>query len=92
MKLYAEFRHSAESFLICSPDNRIKLWDVDTKKETRNYVEKRHLSHSYTCWDWNHGKKDLGMFAAGTSDGSIIIWDLMRGIFSEFNSNFDLFY
>ena len=72
---------NAHSFLVCSPDNRIRLWDVDTKKETRSYVEKKHLSHSYTCWTWSQvAGNRLGLCAAGTSDGMIIIWDLSRGV------------
>ena len=75
------FSSDAKNILICTPDNRVKLWDVDSKKETRNYVERRHLSHTYTCWARSHASKgELGLCAAGTSDGSIIVWDLSRGV------------
>ena len=64
-------------------DNRLSLWDVDTKKRRHVYVEKNHLSHSYTCISWRHGKKDsLGLLAFGCSDGSVIIWELLRGVVS----------
>ena len=80
-KLHCLFSPHAKHLLVSTTDNRIKLWDVDTKKETRNYIEKRHLSHSYTCWSWGYGKKDsLGLFATGTSDGTVILWDLVRGV------------
>ena len=85
---HAVFSPEGKACLVCSTDNRIKLWDVGSKREARNYIEKRHLAHGYTCraWSLSNGKKDagtsgnLGLFAVGTSEGTIIIWDLMRGV------------
>lgn len=79
--LHPIFNKKSNTFLIVTSDNRIHLWDVDTRKERRIYVERNHLSHVYTCCSWNHGKKDrLGTFAIGTSDGKIVLWDLIRGV------------
>jgi WD40 repeat protein len=76
--------NESKSFIQISNDNRVSLWDTDTRKEKRTYVEKQHLSHSYTCSSWISGKKDnLGYFAVGTSDGTIVIWDLTRGVISK---------
>lgn len=64
-----------------TPDNRIHLWDTDTRRERSNYVEKNHLSHTYTCHTWKQDVKDnLGIFAVGCSDGTVIMWDLVRGV------------
>ena len=76
--------NGSSSFLHISNDNRIHLWNTDSKKELRTYVEKQHLAHSYTCSTWRAGKKDnLGYFAVGASDGTIIVWDLTRGVVSK---------
>jgi WD40 repeat protein len=76
--------NGSSSFIHISHDNRIHLWDTDTRKERRTYVEKQHLSHTYTCSSWRAGKRDnLGYFAVGTSDGTIILWDLTRGVVSK---------
>ena len=87
-KAHAMLSPQGKACLICGGDNRIKLWDVSNRREARNYIEKRHLSHGYTCWAWSlsNSKKDggsngnLGLFAVGTSEGTIIVWDLMRGV------------
>ena len=73
--------NEANSYIYVSADNRVHLWDTNTTKELRTFVEKQHLSHSYTCTTWKEGKKNnLGIFAAGCSDGTIVVWDLTRGI------------
>ena len=78
--LNAIFSPNARNILICTTDNRIKLWDVDARKETRTYIERRHLSHTYKCWARNNASAgELGLCATGTSDGSVIVWDLTRG-------------
>ena len=77
---FSSFDSKAKSFLICSSDNRVKLFDVDKKFEARNYIEKRHLSHSYLCCSRSKLNDDFGYFAVGTDDSCIIIWDLPRGI------------
>ena len=78
----------SKHFLAISGDNRLRLWDIVNNKEKRCFVEKQHLSHSYTCFTWGqdiatNGMSDLGMCAVGTSDGVIIIWDLTRGIVAK---------
>ena len=76
--------NDSKTFIYVAPDNRIHLWDTDTQRERRSYVEKHNLSHSYTCSSWKSGKKDnLGYFAVGASDGTVIIWDLTRGVVSK---------
>ena len=73
--------NESNSFIHISNDNRVHLWDTDTRKERRTYVEKQHLAHSYTCSSWRSGKKEnLGYFAVGATDGTIIVWDLTRGV------------
>ena len=80
----AQFGLKSKSFLYLSSDNRLHFWDIDNRKEKRVYVEKNHLSHKYTSSDWLLGKKDnLGQYAIGTSDGTIILWDLARGVVSK---------
>jgi len=57
------------------------MFDVESKTESRVFVEKNHLAHTYTSFDWLGGKsgaKDL--FTAGCSDGTVVVWDLTRGI------------
>lgn len=43
------------------------------------------MSHSYTCFAWGQdvetkGAGVLGFCAVGTSDGTIVVWDLTRGV------------
>ena len=78
------FNSSGKQFICVSSDNRVSLFDTDTQKRRRVYVEKNHLSHSYHCSSWRNGKnEDLGLFAVGASDGTVIIWDLVRGVVSK---------
>ena len=75
------FGLGSKYFIQLSADNRIKLWDTISHKEHRSYIEKRHLSHSYTCMAWSQKQADhLGLFAVGTSDGLVVLWDLTRGV------------
>jgi WD40 repeat protein len=75
------FGKGGKYYLSISLDNRIKLIDVQTGTEKHSFVEKHHLSHSYTCCSWGQkNKDDLGHFAVGSSDGMIIVWDLTRGV------------
>lgn len=79
----SKLSQSTKSFVTVSADNRIHLWDTDTRKEKKTYVEKNHLAHSYTCSDWKQtSANSLGHFAAGCSDGVVIIWDFVRGVVS----------
>ena len=78
------FDVKSKTFAHLSQDNRLHLWDVDTRKERKGYVDKNHLSHSFTCFNWKQGKKDtLGEFVVGFSDGTLIVWDLVRGVVSK---------
>lgn len=71
----------SKTFLSITGDNRIHLWDIDTRRERRSYVEKNHLSHEYTCSSFYGNHKDsLGLIAVGTSDGQVFVWDLARGV------------
>ena len=74
------FGSSSKQFLTVTHDNRVCLFDAETKTEKRSFVEKDHLTHSYTCFDWLGGKSDNDMFAAGASDNTIIVWDFNKGI------------
>ena len=78
---HAIFGKGSKYFITISADNRVRLWDVDSNNERRCFVEKHHLSHSYTCSTWGQtNRDDLGLFAVGSSDGVVIIWDLTRGV------------
>ena len=75
------FHLRSKSYYALTADNRLHLWDSESRKERRSYVEKNHLSHQYTCSALCPGNKDeLGLYAIGCSDGTVIIWDLVRGI------------
>ena len=77
----SELSRVSRSFVSISSDNRIHLWDTDTRKEKRSFVEKNHLQHSYNCYSWKQIQKSaLGLFAVGCSDGLVIIWDFTRGV------------
>ena len=76
--------------LLCGSDNRLSLYDADTQKRQRVFVEKNHLSHSYTCFAWSAagggtGKRGTGdggvddLLGVGCSDGTIIVWNLVTG-------------
>lgn len=63
---------------------RLHLWDNETKKEKRTYTEKNHLSHkiiSFVYKSYENGA--LGPLAVGNDDGTIILWDLVRGVVSK---------
>lgn len=74
------FGSSWKQFLTVTHDNRICLFDAETKVEKRSFVEKDHLTHSYTCFHWLGGKSDKDLFAAGASDNTVIVWDFNKGI------------
>jgi WD40 repeat protein len=76
-----------------SGDNRIHLWDIESKKEKISYVDKNHLSHKFNCFSWlqlsidnNIGDTKISTLSVGYSDGKILNWDLLRGVAS---SSFD---
>lgn len=91
MSLTQFSRNTSRNFIHISNDNRLHLWDSDTRKEKHSFVEKHHLSHSYTCssWQFQASKKTdkedkiadgYGYFAVGCNDGTVVIWDLSRGV------------
>jgi U3 small nucleolar RNA-associated protein 5 len=71
---------NGHQLIVVGKDNRVCLWDLSTRTRKRVYVEKHHLSHEYICLSWHRGKKDLGTLGVGCSDGTVIIWDLVRGV------------
>ncbi len=78
------FDNNSKSFAQLSHDNRLHLWDVDTRKERKAYVDKNHLSHSFTCFSWNNGRNgSTGEVVVGFSDGILVVWDLTRGVISK---------
>ena len=81
------FDVASKQFLYISNDNRIHIWDIDSKKEKISYVDKNHLSHQFNCFAWvchmiddKLGDSNISLLSVGYSDGKIINWDLMRGI------------
>ena len=79
----ASFGSSGQSFAHLSSDNRLHLWDVASKKLKKSYVEKNHLTHSFTCYNWKSSKDTSGTFVVGYSDGIIVVWDLNRGVVAQ---------
>ena len=80
----SQFGLKSKSFIEISEDNRVHLWEIDSGKEKRVYVEKNHLSHSYITSSWYQSKKDqFGLFAVAASSGTVIIWDLSRGVVTQ---------
>lgn len=82
----------SKSFLHISSDNRIHLWDIESKKEKISYIDKNHLSHKFSCFYWtqntsnNDGSSSSiasSILSVGYSDGIIITWDLIRGIVTK---------
>lgn len=92
-QLSSYFNSVLKLFVHISSDNRIHFWEVDTCKLRRVYLEKNHLAHVYTCCAWlfeglkntSNAKTNtsLGLYAVGTSEGTIILWDLARGVVSK---------
>lgn len=95
MAFLGEFSESRKNFLLCGSDNRVNLYETDTQKRQRVFVEKNHLSHSYSSFAWSNGsssssssKRKSGgaeiakndILAIGCSDGTIIIWNLLTGV------------
>lgn len=73
------------SLISLSSDNRIHLYDIESGKEKRTYVEKNNLSYTYCCHAWSNfakvnDKVSLGYYAVGTTSGSVFVWDLDRGV------------
>jgi len=87
----------ADTFVHVSEDNRVHVWDVITGKERHVFTEKQHLSHRYTSSAWGtqplisrqgggngHKKKgEIFQFAVSANDGTVILWDLARGVVSQ---------
>lgn len=75
------FGPKGSDLLYVGKDNRISLWDAELNKRRKTFIEKKHLAHNYVSCAWKHGKKDdLGTLAVGCSDGTVLIWDLVRGV------------
>jgi WD40 repeat protein len=88
-----QFNVASRLFLHISGDNRIHLWDIESKKEKISYVDKNHLSHKFNCFSWSQqsidshiGDANISTLSVGYSDGKILNWDLLRGVPS---SSFD---
>lgn len=91
MQLFAD---SQTHFAAVSEDGRLKLWDVAGGALQQELKERDHLSYRYTCLAWTQanastssskkskkrsGASDLGLLALGTSNGSVVVWDLATG-------------
>ncbi|OWZ20940.1 hypothetical protein PHMEG_0004584 [Phytophthora megakarya] len=83
------FTDSQTHFAAVSEDNRLKVWDVAGASLQQELKERDHLSYRYTCLAWTQasktkskkrsGSSDLGLLALGTSNGSVVVWDLTTG-------------
>lgn len=74
------FSQDGKHYINVSKDNRLQLWDTESSKSKRSYVEKQHLAHSYLSFAWNQKNGELGTYAVGASDGTVLVWDLGRGV------------
>nr|CCA23810.1 conserved hypothetical protein [Albugo laibachii Nc14] len=83
-------RSTQEHFAAISKDNRLKIWNVSSGSLVHELRERDHLKNKYTCISWtsspnrSDSKKrgnsvSLGRIAVGTTQGSILLWDLDRG-------------
>ena len=71
MSLISIFGPKRKDFLSIGNDNRVNIWEVEEQKVMKKFIEKNHLSHKYTCFDWSHGRKnDLGILAVGCNTGA----------------------
>ncbi|CAH0475915.1 unnamed protein product [Peronospora belbahrii] len=84
------FTDTQTHFAAVSDDGRLKIWNIASSSLQQELKERDHLSYRFTCLTWiqsgskNKSKKrsnanDLGLLALGTSNGSIIVWDLAIG-------------
>ncbi|RLN56936.1 hypothetical protein BBJ29_000885 [Phytophthora kernoviae] len=83
------FADSQTHFAAVSEDGRLKIWDVASGSLQQELKERDHLSYQYTslCWTQSvkakskkrSGNSSLGLLALGTSNGSVIVWDLTTG-------------
>lgn len=80
----SSFSSGGQIFAQLSSDSRLHLWDVASKKAMKSYVDKNHLTHSFTCYAWGSSSKDTpGFLAVGFSDGVVVVWDLSRGVVAK---------
>ena len=78
------FGVSWKSYLSVASDNRLCLFDSENSTEKGSFVEVNHLNHVYTCHDWLGGRiGERDYFACGASDGTIIVWDITRGVVAK---------
>jgi len=64
--------------------NRLHVWDAVTRRELYALNEIDSLLHSYNSYAFGSSsgsKKDkTRLYAVGASDGTVIVWDLQRGV------------
>ena len=64
--------------------NRLHMWDAVNRRELYSLNEKDALLHAYNSYAYstsNGSKKDkTRLYAVGASDGTVIVWDLQRGV------------
>ncbi len=59
------------------------MWDTATRRELYSLNEMDSLLHSYSSYAYGStgNKKDkTRLYAVGASDGTVIVWDLQRGV------------
>jgi len=86
--------HSLNSNVVAgssSSSSRSLAGSSNSVQQPRVYVDKNHLTHSFTCFAWsaepttsssNDSKSTINsnLLVVGCSDGMIIVWDLSRGV------------
>ena len=63
--------------------NRLHVWDATNRRELYSLNEIDCLLHSYSSYanGTTGNKKDkTRLYAVGASDGTVIVWDLQRGV------------
>ena len=64
--------------------NRLHMWDAITRRELYSLSEIDSLLHSYNSYAFGafggDKKEKTRLYAVGASDGTIIVWDLQRGV------------
>lgn len=63
--------------------NRLHVWDATNRRELYSLNEIDCLLHSYSSYAYGTtgNKKDkTRLYAVGASDGTVVVWDLQRGV------------
>ena len=75
------FSADNSNWAVVSKDNRLRVFNTATRKERQSYTDRKHLDATYTCLAWGQeANAGLGRIALGSALGSVLVWDLARGV------------